>query len=97
KCFPGASTVAGRSHARRWLHNLSLSPQQGVAMQTDLYTKIVLTVIAFLLFILVMQPSTTPIPPHTQPLSLMDVRIRAIELAASMRWEAIHVVCDNCK
>jgi len=66
-------------------------------MQTDLYTRIVLTVIAFLLFILVMQPSTTPIPAHAQPLSLMDLRIRAIELAPSQSWEAIHVVCDNCK
>lgn len=66
-------------------------------MQTDLYTRFVLTVIALLLSILVMQPSTTPIPAHAQPLSLMDVRIRGIELAPSMRWEAIHVVCDNCK
>ena len=65
-------------------------------MQTDLYTRIVLTVIAFLLFILVMQPSTTPIQAHPQPLSLMDV-CRAIELAPSQSWEAIHVVCDNCK
>lgn len=66
-------------------------------MRTDLYTKIVLTVIAILLFALVMQPSTIPVTVSAQPLSLMDVRIRGIEVAPTMRWEAIHVVCDNCK
>ena len=66
-------------------------------MQTDLYTKIVLTIIAVLLLALVMHPSTIPVTASAQPLSVMDVRIRAIELAPAMRWEAIHVVCDNCK
>ena len=67
-------------------------------MQTDLYTKIVLTVIAILLLALVMQPSTIPVTVSAQPLiSVMDVRIRGIEVAPTMRWEAIHVVCDNCK
>ena len=66
-------------------------------MQTDLYTRTVLTVIAILLFILVMQPSTTPIPASAQPLSVMDVRIRGIEATPALPWNAIHVVCDNCK
>jgi hypothetical protein len=66
-------------------------------MQTDLYTKIVLTVIAILLFAIVMQPSTTPVTASAQPLSVMDVRIRGKEVAPTQRWEAIHVVCDNCK
>lgn len=66
-------------------------------MQIDLYTKIVLTIIASSLVALVMQPSTIPLPASAQPLSVMDVRIRGIEVAPTLRWEAIHVVCDNCK
>jgi hypothetical protein len=66
-------------------------------MQIDLYTKIVLTIIAISLVALVMQPSTLPGPASAQPLSVMDVRIRGIEVAPTLRWEAVHVVCDNCK
>ena len=66
-------------------------------MQIDLYTKIVLTIIAVSLVALAVQPSTTPITANAQPLSVMDVRIRGIESAPTMRWDAIHVVCDNCK
>ena len=66
-------------------------------MQTDLYTKIILTIIAVLLFALVMQPSTIPVTANAQPLNVMDIRIRGIEVAPTLRWEAIHVVCDNCK
>lgn len=66
-------------------------------MQIDLYTKIVLTIIASSLVALVVQPSTIPLPASAQPLSVMDVRIRGIEVAPTLRWEAIHVVCDNCK
>jgi len=66
-------------------------------MQIDLYTKIVLTIIASSLVALVVQPSTIPLPASAQPLSVMDVRIRGIEVAPTLWWEAIHVVCDNCK
>lgn len=66
-------------------------------MQIDLNTKIVLTIIASSLVALVVQPSTIPLPASAQPLSVMDVRIRGIEVAPTLRWEAIHVVCDNCK
>ena len=66
-------------------------------MQIDLYTKIVLTIVAISLVALVMQPSTLPVPASAQPLSVMDVRIRGIEVAPTLRWEAVHVVCDNCK
>ena len=66
-------------------------------MQIDLYTKIILTIIAISLVALVMQPSTIPVTASAQPLSVMDVRIRGIEVAPTLRWEAIHVVCDNCK
>jgi hypothetical protein len=66
-------------------------------MQVDLYSKIVLTVIAISLVVLAVQPSTMPLTASAQPLSVMDVRIRGIEVAPTLRWEAIHVVCDNCK
>jgi len=66
-------------------------------MQIDLYTKIVLTIIAILLFTLVMQRYSIPVTASAQPLSVMDVRIRGIEVAPTLRWEAIHVVCDNCR
>ena len=66
-------------------------------MQIDLYKKIALTIIAISLVALVMQPSTLPVPASAQPLSVMDVRIRGIEVAPTLRWEAVHVVCDNCK
>lgn len=66
-------------------------------MQADLYTKIVLTVIAISLVVLALHPSTIPVTASAQPLSMMDVRIRAIEVTPNLRWEAIHVVCDNCK
>ena len=66
-------------------------------MHIDLYTKIVLTIIAISLFALVMKPATIPITASAQPLSVMDVRIRGIEATPTFRWEAIHVVCDNCK
>ena len=66
-------------------------------MQVDLYTKIVLTIIALSLFALVMLPPANPLTASAQPLSVMDVRIRGIEVAPTLRWEAIHVVCGNCK
>jgi hypothetical protein len=65
-------------------------------MHIDLYTKIVLTVIAISLLALVMKPSILPVAANAQPVSVMDVRIRGIEVAPTLRWEAIHVVCDNC-
>jgi len=66
-------------------------------MEIDLYTKIVLTIIAISLVALVMQPSSVPVTASAQPLNVMDVRLRGIEVAPTLRWEAIHVVCDNCK
>ena len=66
-------------------------------MQIDLYTQIVLTIIAISLVALVMQRSTIPVTASAQPLSVMDVRIRGIGVAPTLRWEAIHVLCDNCK
>jgi hypothetical protein len=68
-----------------------------ISMQIDLYTKIVLTIIAISLFALVIKPPTIPVTASAQPLSVMDVRIRGIEATPTLPWEAIHVVCDNCK
>ncbi|MDF0644661.1 MAG: hypothetical protein P0111_11555 [Nitrospira sp.] len=65
-------------------------------MQIDLYTKVVLTIIALSLFALVMKPTTMPVTAGAQPLSVMDIQIRGIEKAPALHWEPIHVICDNC-
>ena len=62
----------------------------------DRYTKVVLTVIAVALVALALQPYT--IPKHALAQSgIVDVRIRGIDEAPTLHWEAINVRCENCR
>jgi len=63
-------------------------------MYIDLYTKIVLTVIAITLSIMAIRPYTSPRVAEAQ--GIVDVRIRGIDEATHLRWEAIRVICQNC-
>ena len=63
--------------------------------QVDLYTKVVLTVIAVALIILTIQPYT--VSRASSAYDVVDVRIRGIDEASNLRWEPIKVVCDNCR
>jgi hypothetical protein len=62
----------------------------------DRYTKMILTVIALALVALTIQPYTLPRPATAQG-GVVDVRIRGIDEASSLRWEAINVRCENCR
>jgi len=62
----------------------------------DRYTKIVLTIIAAALVALAFQSLMRPTPAFGQR-DVVDVRIRGIDEASSLRWEAIRVICDNCR
>jgi hypothetical protein len=62
----------------------------------DRYTKIILTVIALALLALVVQHYTLPKEASAQG-AVVDVRIRGIDEASSLRWEAINVNCVNCR
>ena len=63
-------------------------------MRIDLYTKIVLTVIAVALVALAVQPYTMPKAADAQ--EIVDVRIRGIDESPYLFWEAINVHCVNC-
>ena len=64
-------------------------------MRLDLYTKVVLTVIAVALAALAIQPYTLPKRADAQ--GIVDVRIRGIDEAQHLKWEPIRVICENCR
>jgi hypothetical protein len=64
----------------------------------DRYTKIVLTIIAVALTALAIEPYTVaPKRAFAFGEGVVDVRIRGIDEAADLRWEPIHVLCDDCR
>jgi len=62
----------------------------------DRYTTSVLTIIAAALVALACQPLMRPTPAFGQR-DIVDVRIRGIDDASHLRWEAIRVICQNCR
>jgi len=67
-------------------------------MRIDLYTKVVLTVIAISLAVLAIQPYALPKAADAQrPTGVMDVRIRGVEHGRGESWQAIYVDCPKCR
>ena len=66
-------------------------------MHIDLYTKSVLTVIAVSLSLIAVRPYIVAPSAEAQSGGVVDVRIRGIDEASNLRWEAIRVICENCR
>jgi hypothetical protein len=66
-------------------------------MHTDFYTRVMLTIIAVSLAGIAFRPFTSPNTAEAQPRGVVDVRIRGIDEASNLRWEAIRVICEKCK
>ncbi|MFQ5915642.1 MAG: hypothetical protein ACE5JS_20925 [Nitrospinota bacterium] len=67
-------------------------------MRVDLYTKVVLTVIALALTVLALQPYILANRADAQnSREIVDVRIRSIEQTVRLPWEPIRVRCENCR
>ena len=62
----------------------------------DRDTTIVLTIIAAALVARAFQPLMRPTPAFGQR-DVVEVRIRGIDEASHLRWEAIRVICQNCR
>jgi hypothetical protein len=61
----------------------------------DLYTKIVLTVIALCLVWLCLTNAGAVAPLQAQAPELVDVRIRAIDRQAASRWDPVSVAAEE--
>ncbi len=66
-------------------------------MGTDFYMRVMLTIIAVSLAVIAFRPFISPNIAGAQAGGVVDVRIRGIDEAANLRWEAIRVICENCK
>jgi hypothetical protein len=66
-------------------------------MYIDFYTKILLTIIAVSLTVIAFRPFASPNLAEAQSGGVVDVRIRGIDEASNLRWEAIRVICENCR
>ena len=64
-------------------------------ISVDLYTKIVLTVIALSLVWLCLTDARSVAPLEAQARELVDVRIRAIDRQPASRWDAVSVEADG--
>lgn len=64
-------------------------------ISVDLYTKIVLTVIALCLVWLCLTNAKSVAPLQAQAPELVDVRIRAIDRQAASRWDPIAIRADD--
>ena len=64
-------------------------------ISVDLYTKIVLTVIALSLVWLCLTNTRSVAPLGAQAREIVDVRIRAIDRQPASRWDAVSVEADG--